>query len=114
MVGIQVRAGLISAALFLCAAAFAAPASAGSVDKASCTFNGRKLQGKVQIVTAFPDVKVQVVDSFPDLNVQAVTAFPDRCGKWQFVDSFPDFKIQYVTAFPDIKIRMVESFPGVP
>lgn len=114
MMGIEVRVGPVSAALFLCAAALAAPASAGSVDKGSCTFNGRKLHGKVQVVTAFPDVKVQVVDSLPDLNVQAVTAFPDRCGKWQFVDSFPDFKIQYVTAFPDVKIRMVESLPGVP
>ncbi len=79
-----------------------------------CMYKGIKLQGKVQIVTSFPDLKVQQVTSFPDLKVQVVNSFPDRCGKWQFVESFPDFKIQYVTSFPDIKIEFVNSFPGVP
>ena len=78
----------------------------------TCTHNGIKLYGKVQVVDSFPDLKVQVVDSFPDLNVQFVNAFPDSCGKWQLVDSFPDFKIQYVNSFPDIKIKKVSSFPG--
>ena len=73
------------------------------VDKASCTFKGKKLYGKIQVVTSFPDVKVQVV-----------TSFPDQCGKWQVVTSFPDTKIQYVTSCPDVKIQYVESFPGVP
>jgi hypothetical protein len=78
-----------------------------------CTFKGKKLYGKVQVVTSFPDIKVQVVSSFPDLKVQAVNSFPDSCGKWMFVNSFPDFKIQYVNSFPDIKITMVNSFPGM-
>lgn len=78
-----------------------------------CSFKGKRLYGKVQVVDSFPDIKVQVVTSFPDLKVQTVTSFPDSCGKWQFVTSFPDFKIQYVTSFPDIKIQMVTSFPGV-
>lgn len=80
----------------------------------SCTFKGKKLYGKVQVVTSFPDIKVQVVSSFPDLKVQKVTSFPDSCGKWQFVNSFPDFKVQFVTSFPDVKIQYVTSFPGVP
>lgn len=84
------------------------------VDKASCTFKGKKLYGKIQVVTSFPDIKVQVVTSFPDLKVQNVTSFPDKCGKWQIVTSFPDTKIQYVTSFPDVKIQYVDSFPGVP
>lgn len=78
-----------------------------------CSFNGKKLYGKVQVVDSFPDIKVQIVTSFPDVKVQQVTSFPDSCGKWQFVTSFPDIKIQYVTSFPDIKIQMVTSFPGV-
>jgi hypothetical protein len=87
-------------------------ADAGSVS-GSCTFKGKKMYGKVQVVTSFPDVKVQVVTSFPDLKVQKVTSFPDSCGKWQLVDSFPDFKVQFVDSFPDVKVQYVDSFPGV-
>ena len=79
-----------------------------------CSFNGKQLYGKVQVVTAFPDIKVQVVNAFPDLKVQVVDAFPDACGKWQMVDAFPDFKVQFVDAFPDIKIQYVDAFPGMP
>jgi len=78
-----------------------------------CTFNGKKLYGKVQFVTSFPDIKVQIVDSFPDLKVQKVSSFPDSCGKWEEVSSFPDIKVQIVDSFPDIKIQYVTSFPGV-
>ena len=87
---------------------------AGNVNKSSCSYKGKKLYGKVQVVTSFPDIKVQVVSSFPDLKVQKVTSFPSSCGKWQFVSSFPDFKVQFVSSFPDIKIQYVSSFPGVP
>jgi hypothetical protein len=87
---------------------------AGSVSKGSCTFNGKKLYGKIQIVTSFPDVKVQEVTSFPDLKVQKVSSFPDSCGKWQLVTSFPDTKVQIVKSFPDVKVQYVTSFPGVP
>jgi hypothetical protein len=88
-------------------------ALAGKVGS-DCKFKGKKLYGKVQIVSSFPDIKVQVVSSFPDLKVQKVSSFPDKCGKWQIVNSFPDFKIQIVNSFPDIKIQYVTSFPGVP
>jgi hypothetical protein len=84
----------------------------GSFNKGSCTFNGKKLYGKIQIVTSFPDVKVQEVSSFPDVKVQKVSSFPDSCGKWQFVTSLPDTKVQFVTSFPDVKIQYVSSFPG--
>lgn len=79
----------------------------------SCTYKGKKLWGKVQVVNSFPDFKVQVVSSFPDLKVKKVSSFPDKCGKWKFVKSFPDFKIQFVKSFPDFKIKYVSSFPGV-
>jgi hypothetical protein len=79
----------------------------------SCTFEGKKLWGKVQVVRSFPDFKVKVVTSFPDLKVKKVTSFPDKCGKWKFVSSFPDFKVKFVTSFPDFSIKYVTSFPGV-
>lgn len=98
------------AALGVAAAAWAG----GAVDKGSCTFKGKKMFGKVQFVTAFPDIKIQVVTAFPDLKVQKVTAFPDGCGKWQVVNAFPDLKVQVVNAFPDVKVQYVDAFPGVP
>jgi len=87
--------------------------SAADLDKKDCTFKGKKLYGKIQIVNSFPDVKVQEVTSFPDLKVEKVGSFPDKCGKWQIVNSFPDTKVQIVTSFPDVKVQYVTSFPGV-
>ena len=99
---------VVVASIFLAASVWA-----GSINKGSCTFNGKKLYGKIQIVTAFPDVKVQEVNAFPDLKVQKVNAFPDKCGKWQIVTAFPDTKVQFVNAFPDVKIQYVNAFPGM-
>lgn len=87
---------------------------AADIDKANCTFKGKKLYGKIQVVTSFPDIKVQEVTSFPDLKVEKVSSFPDKCGKWQIVNSFPDTKVQFVTSFPDVKVQYVTSFPGLP
>ncbi|WP_348539832.1 MULTISPECIES: hypothetical protein [Spirulina sp. CCY15215] len=84
-----------------------------AINPQTCTYRGKKLYGKVQIVENFPDFKVEVVTSFPDLKIKPVTSFPDDCGEWQFVEHFPDFKIKFVDSFPDIKIQFVESFPGV-
>lgn len=98
----------------LLAAIISLPALAADIDKAACTFKGKKLYGKIQVVTSFPDVKVQEVTSFPDLKVEKVNSFPDKCGKWQMVTSFPDTKVQYVTSFPDVKVQSVTSFPGIP
>jgi hypothetical protein len=106
--------GIAAALLTLMVTSMAWPAAAGDVDKGSCTFKGKKLYGKIQIVTSFPDVKIQEVTSFPDVKVQKVTSFPDKCGQWQIVTSFPDTKVQIVTSFPDVKVQYVNSFPGVP
>lgn len=102
--------------LLLLAVAFAAApalASGPKIDAKACTWNGRKLYGKIKYVTSFPDLKIKVVNSFPDLKVQLVTSFPDRCGRWQIVESFPDLKVQVVDSFPDLTVQFVESFPGV-
>ena len=94
-------------------ASASALAQGGGLDAARCTFNGKPLAGRVQVVTSFPDVRVQVVESFPNIRVQWVTSFPDRCGRWQQVESFPDVRIQYVDSFPDVRVQFVESFPGI-
>jgi hypothetical protein len=90
--------------------------SQGTTDPidSNCSCKGKKMYGKVQFVTSFPDIKVQMVTSFPDLKVQMVNSFPDKCGQWQVVTSFPDIKIQLVESFPDVKVQIVESFPGKP
>ena len=103
----------LAAVVIAAVAGLSLSASAGgSFNKGSCTFNGKKLFGKIQEVTSFPDLKIQVVTSFPDVKVQNVSSFPDSCGKWQMVTSFPDTKVQFVTSFPDVKIQYVTSFPG--
>ncbi len=76
-----------------------------------CTYKGKKLWGKVQYVTSFPDFKVKE-SSFPDLNVKE-TSFPNGCGEWQVVTAFPDFKVQIVESFEDFSIKY-SSFPGLP
>ncbi len=103
----------INAMPLLLAAIIALPAAGADIDKGACTFKGKKLYGKIQIVTSFPDVKVQEVTSFPDLKVEKVNSFPDKCGKWQIVTSFPDTKVQIVSSFPDVKVQYVTSFPGM-
>jgi len=87
--------------------------SSEKISKGDCTFKGKKLYGKVQIVDSFPDFKVKVTSSFPDLKVKMVTSFPDECGEWQMVNSFPDFKIQIVDSFEDFSIKYVDNFPGI-
>ncbi|MDW8201957.1 MAG: hypothetical protein RML75_12230 [Cyanobacteriota bacterium SKYGB_h_bin112] len=88
-------------------------ASERILDRATCSFGGKPLYGKVQVVESFPDVRVQAVESFPDLKVKLVSSFPDSCGEWQIVESFPHVKVQFVQNFPDIKIQYVKAFPGL-
>ena len=87
---------------------------AGGAVGPDCSFKGKKLHGKVKVVTNFPDIKVKVVSNFADLHVKKVENFPDTCGKWKIVENFEDFKVQFVDNFPDIKIKYVDNFPGVP
>lgn len=98
--------------LFVCGLAAALGPVSADGKLTDCALNGKRLQGKVQVVKSFPDFKVKVVTSFADLRVQRVKSFPDACGKWEFVESFPDFTVEYVESFPDFTITYVESFPG--
>ena len=88
--------------------------SKGIVDKGTCSFRGKRLYGKIQIVSEHADVTVQEVGSFPDLKMKQVPAYPDRCGMWQLVETGGDTKIQFVSAFPDVRIQRVAAYPGLP
>jgi hypothetical protein len=83
-------------------------------DKATCTFDGKRLYGQVKYVTSFPDVRVKVVTGLPRLRVEHVSSLPNRCGEWEEVTSLPDLKVQLVDSFPDLTIEYVTSFPGIP
>ncbi len=104
---------IVNSVLTVMLAGASCVALANDIDKSACTFKGKKLYGKIQIVTSFPDVKIQEVTSFPEIKVQKVSSFPDKCGQRQIVSSFPDTKVQIVTSFPDVKVQYVNSFPGV-
>jgi hypothetical protein len=93
-------------------------AADSNINKSDCTYQGKKLYGKVQFVEELPDIKVKVVTvtSRPDLRVKLVpgTTPPVRCGEWQVVDLFPDLKVQFVESLQDIVIQFVASSPGIP
>lgn len=83
------------------------------LDRAACTWNGKKLSGRVRYVTSSPDVRVKVVTSLPRLRVKRVSSLPNECGEWQEVDSFPDLKVQLVDGLEDLDVEYVDAFPGL-
>ena len=64
----QVLAAVTAVILAVVAGVALSAQAGGGFSKSSCTFNGKKLYGKIQEVSSFPDVKVQVVSSFPGAN----------------------------------------------
>ena len=86
----------------------------GGANTAPAKPDVKKIFGRIQYVTVFPDYKVEVVSALEDLRVQEVTALANSAGKWQIVTALPDFKIQKVTAFADFKISFVNALPGTP
>lgn len=86
-----------------------------SFNKEDCTCEGKRLYGKVKVVSSGADFKVQVVDTWQDLDVKVVTEWADSCGKWKFVDentSWYDFSIEYVSSYPDFKVKFVNTWAG--
>jgi len=107
----QVWWGLI---IVICSWALAAVAIARDLpglDRAACTYRGRLLQGRVQIVEQLADLKLEVVASSPDLRVRIANS-PDQCGEWQFVEQFGQLRVQFVEQFADLKIQFVARNPG--
>ena len=75
--------------------------------------NGKRLYGRVRVVSSMADFKVEVVSSGADLKVEQVNMFSDSCGKWEFADMFSDFTVEFVNVNSDFKIEFVNMFPGV-
>jgi CRISPR/Cas system CSM-associated protein Csm4 (group 5 of RAMP superfamily) len=86
---------------------------AQEIDKQSCTYEGKKLYGRVKIVENFPDITIQIVDNLADIDVKVVEHFPEKCGEWELVENFPDLKVKIVENNANIKIRFVDHFPGL-
>lgn len=83
------------------------------LDRANCTWNGKRLYGRIRYVDSFPDVRVRVVTALPRLRVREVSSLPNECGEWQIVTSFPDLKVQLVDGLQDLTIEYVTAFPGL-
>ncbi|AXG71257.1 hypothetical protein KORDIASMS9_03514 [Kordia sp. SMS9] len=81
----------------------------------NCTFEGKKLYGKIRFVEnrGDADVKIKIVNSFPDIKVKLVENFADDCGEWQVVEYGEDLKVYVAENFADIKVKFVTSFPGM-
>jgi hypothetical protein len=86
--------------------------SANPISK-DCTYKGKKLSGKVKIITHAADFKVMFREYAPNLNVWLMTGTLSSCGEWRFVEYAPDFTIQLVEQAPDFTIQFVNSSPGV-
>ena len=99
--------------------------TSSGVDRASCTFKGQKLYGRVYVTDReyFSDFTVYVTDLeyFSDISVYKADSeiFANKCGLWYFTDReyFSDFTI-YVTDleyFSEFTIYVTdrEFFAGV-
>ena len=91
---------------------FGAAVFSGNIS-GECTLNGKRLYGKVRVVSSMADFKVEAVNSGADLKVEKVDMFSDSCGKWEFSDMFSDFTVEFVNVNSDFKIEFVNMFPGV-
>lgn len=78
-----------------------------------CSFNGKKLYGKVKIVSYGEDFKILPAGYGEDLRVETVGYGAGSCGKWEIVTYGEDFKIRFVEYGEDFKIRFVSYNPGL-
>jgi hypothetical protein len=88
--------------------------------KCDCTFDGKRLWGRVRWVGAgeVPHARVrEITIGTPDLRVQRVAfGLATSCGKWYESDTFglEDLKVRKVDFGEDFSIRYDPSFPGIP
>jgi len=79
----------------------------------TCTFKGKKIFGKVKVVSYNSDFKVKIVQSGEDLSVVSTDHDPSKCGEWKFVEYSEDFKVQFVEYGEDFKIRYTKGQPEI-
>lgn len=82
------------------------------LNKGNCSFSGKQLFGKVQIVEYGADFEIQKVDYGSDLKVRLVEYGASSCGKWQIVDYGANFKVQLVDYGADFKVQFVDYGEG--
>lgn len=88
----------------------------GKINK-DCIFRGKKLGGRVKVVTnGTEDFKVQIVENgMEDINVQIYPYYRTGCGEWSYVtmdknNGTEDFKIKFVTnGTEDFRIKIVTT-----
>jgi hypothetical protein len=78
-----------------------------------CSFNGKKLYGRVRIVNAGEDVKVRIVNAGENLRVEFSSIEYSQCGRWFFSQSGENVKIRFVEAGEDITVRVHPNNPGL-
>lgn len=84
------------------------------LDRAACTWNGKRLYGRIRYVDFNPDVKVKVVTSLARLHVREVSSLANDCGEWEIVTSgSANLRVEVVTSLPDLTIEYVSSLPGI-
>jgi hypothetical protein len=79
--------------------------SCQDINPYTCTYNGKKLYGKVKIVNYGADFKIRIVTSNEDISILQTSGDPNECGEWKFVEYSEDFKVQIVTSGEDFTIR---------
>jgi hypothetical protein len=79
--------------------------SSQDINPYTCTFNGKKLYGKVKVVNSGEDFKVRIVENSEDISIIKTERDPCKCGEWKFVDYSEDLKVRFVTSGEDFKIR---------
>ena len=118
---------ILFSCLFLCCFSFCFADNADTlntsvnsepIDKENCTCKGKKLYGKVKIVSSGADFVVKITESaFYDIAVKKTnSSFQNNCGEWYFTDSaFYDFSVQFTeSAFYDFSVKFTDSaFYGV-
>lgn len=87
--------------------------SSNPIDRETCTCKGKRLYGKVRVVSISADFKVEIVDIGADLRVERVDIGADSCGEWEFVDIGEDFTVEFVDIGGDFKVEFVDISPGI-
>ena len=64
----------------------------GNIDRETCTLNGKRLYGKVKVVSSMADFRVEVVNHIADV--------------------LHDFTVEFAGAISDFKTELVNMFSG--
>ena len=69
------------------------------------TYNGKKVYGKVKVVSSNQDFKVKIVNSSEDISIVKTEHSPSNKGEWQFVESGEDIKVKLVSSGEEFTVK---------